>query len=88
MVDQSPGSHAPPDFVPLDFFLCGFVEEYIYSTSVDIIATLHAMIIEAIQNVAKAKLTCTWAKLDYHLDVIRTTRGSHFEMDAHIKVLC
>jgi hypothetical protein len=51
------------------------VKDYVESSSVDDIATLHAVIIEEIQIVVKGMLTHTWAKLDYQLDVIRTKTG-------------
>jgi hypothetical protein len=42
------------------------------------IAAFHAVVIEEIQTVVKGMLIHTWAKLDYELDVIRTTLGFPF----------
>jgi hypothetical protein len=67
-----------PFISPLDFFLWGFVKDYVESLSVDDIANLHTMIIEEIRIVAKGILIHTWTKLDYELDVIRTTMGFPF----------
>jgi len=78
VLDQPCDCHAPPHITPLDFFLWGFVKGYVETSSVDDIATLHAVIIEEIQIVAKGMLICTWTKLDYQLDVIRITMGFPF----------
>ena len=78
MLDQPCGCHASPHITPLDFFLWEFVKDYFESSSVDDIATLHAVIIEEIQIVGKGMLIHTWAKLDHQLDVIRTTMGFPF----------
>jgi hypothetical protein len=56
-VDQFPGFHFSADLTLLSFFLWGFVDFYVYSTYVDDIAIIHAMIIEAAEGVS----TCTWA---------------------------
>lgn len=78
MLDQPCGCHAAPHITPLDFFLWGFVKDYIESSSVDDIATLHAVIIEEIRIVVKGMLIHTWTKLYSQLDVIRTTMGFQF----------
>jgi hypothetical protein len=49
------------------------VKGYVETSSVDDIATLHALIIEEIQIVTKGMLICMWTKLGYQLDVIRFT---------------
>jgi len=48
VLDQPCGCHAHPRMTPLDSFLWGFVKDYVESSSVDDIATLHAVIIEEI----------------------------------------
>jgi hypothetical protein len=42
-----------PDIAPLDFFLLRYVKDYIYGTSVDVTAILHARKIKEIQSVAE-----------------------------------
>jgi hypothetical protein len=54
------------------------VKDYFQSSSVDDIATPHAVITEEIRIVTEGMLIHTWAKLDYQLDVIRTTMGFLF----------
>jgi hypothetical protein len=42
-----------PDIAPLDFFLLQYVKNYIYGTSVDVKAILHARKVKEIQSVAE-----------------------------------
>jgi len=64
----------------LDFFLLGFVKDYVYQMSMDDVATHHARRMEAIQSMTAGLLTHTWRNQDYQLYMIRTTRGSHVEV--------
>jgi hypothetical protein len=59
--------------MPLDVFLWGCVEDYIYRTSVDVSATLHARIMKAKK--------CWWDELVYLPDAVRVTRDFHVEVE-------
>ena len=61
-----------PDAMPLDFFQWGCVKYYVYISSMDVIGTLCAKIIEA-SRVLEELLTHTWELQDYHVDVISAT---------------
>ena len=76
-ISWPPGS---PDITPLDFFLWGYVNDIVYRTKVRDITDLKQRISNAIATIDEAMLQRTWQKIEYHLDVLRVTKGAHREM--------
>ena len=71
-----------PDMTPLDFFLWGYVKDQVYSTRViDLDNNLKARIRVAVNTVDNDMLKRVWTELEFRLDVVRTTRGAHVEVD-------
>jgi hypothetical protein len=52
----------------------------VYSTPVPGIDTLKARIRDALSTVAEEMLKKTWREIEYRLDVLRETNGSHVEV--------
>ncbi|GBN33043.1 hypothetical protein AVEN_231822-1 [Araneus ventricosus] len=69
-----------PDITPLDFFLSGFVKNIVYKTTVLSLDELKRRIVTAIQNVTPQMLENTWREIEFLLDVLRTTKGSHVQI--------
>lgn len=69
-----------PDLTPLDFFLWGFVKNIVYQTPVPSLDELKRRIVTAIQNVTPQMLENTWREIEFRLDVLRATRGSHVQI--------
>ena len=70
------GYHPPP----LDFFLCGYVKDKVFSTPVPDITNLKARITDAFVTVTEDMLENTWRETDYRLDVLRAKKGAHAEV--------
>ena len=60
-----------PDITPLNFFLWGYVKD---------ITDLKQKISNAIATIDEDMLQRTWQEIEYRLDVLRFTNGSHIEM--------
>jgi len=69
-----------PDITPLDFFLCGYVKDRVFSTPVPDITNLKARITDAFATVTEAMFKNTWREIDCQLDVLRATKGAHVEV--------
>ncbi|KAG8239388.1 hypothetical protein J437_LFUL015662 [Ladona fulva] len=69
-----------PDMTPLDFFLWGFIKEHVYATKVDNIPMLRCHITDAIVTVTEDMLQRTWQEIEYRLDILGATNGSHVEV--------
>ncbi|GBN99927.1 hypothetical protein AVEN_41972-1 [Araneus ventricosus] len=69
-----------PDITPLDFFLWRFVKNIVYKTPVPSLDELKRRIVTAIQNVTPQMLENTWREIEFRLDVLRATRGSHVQI--------
>ncbi|GBN39196.1 hypothetical protein AVEN_62234-1 [Araneus ventricosus] len=69
-----------PDITPLDFFLWGFVKNIVYKTPVPSLDELKRRIVTAIQNVTSQMLENTWREIEFRLDVLRATKGSHVQI--------
>ncbi|GBL85010.1 hypothetical protein AVEN_42252-1 [Araneus ventricosus] len=69
-----------PDITPLDFFLWGFVKNIVYKTPVPSLDELKRRIVTAIQNVTPQMLENTWREIEFRLDVLRATKGSHVQI--------
>jgi hypothetical protein len=68
-----------PDITPLDFFLWCYVKDIVYRTKVRNIDDLRHRITEAIATVYAQILEKTWADIEYRLNVLRATKGTHVE---------
>jgi len=69
-----------PDITPLDFYLWGYVKDKGFSTPVPDITNLKARITDGIATVTEHMLGNTWRETDCRLDVLRATKGAHFEV--------
>ncbi|GBN54935.1 hypothetical protein AVEN_227632-1 [Araneus ventricosus] len=66
-----------PNITPLDFFLWGFVKNIVYKTPVPSLDEPKRRIVTTIQNVTPQLLENTWREIEFRLDVLRATKGSH-----------
>jgi len=69
-----------PDITPLDFFLWEYVKDKVFSTPVPGITHLKARIKDAFATITEDMLENTWREIDYQLDVLRATKGTHAEV--------
>ena len=69
-----------PDITLLDFFLWGYVKDIVYKTKVQDIDDLKQRISNAMTTIDEAMLQHTWQEIEYHLDVLRATNGTHIEV--------
>jgi len=69
-----------PDITPLDFFLCGYVKDKVFSTPVPDITNLKARITDAFATVTEDMLENTWSGIDCRLDVLLATKGVYVEV--------
>lgn len=69
-----------PDLTPLDFFLWGYVKDIVYKTPVTSLDELKLRIVAAIETVSPQMLENTWKEIEYRLDILRATKGSHIEV--------
>jgi hypothetical protein len=66
------------DITPCEFFLWGYVKDWIFVTPLPHdLADLKARIIAAVKNIDAPMLTRVWQELEYRIDVCRVTRGLH-----------
>ncbi|KAG8228356.1 hypothetical protein J437_LFUL006807 [Ladona fulva] len=70
-----------PDITPLDFFFWGFVKDRVYATKADDIPMLRCRITDAIATVTEDMLRRTWQEIEYRLNILRATNGSHVEVN-------
>jgi hypothetical protein len=69
-----------PDITPLDFFLWGYVKSNVFRTPVNGLDNLKNRIRNAILVIPADILHRTWQELEYHLDVLRATKGAHIDL--------
>ena len=69
-----------PDITLLDFLLCGYVKDKVFSTPVPDITNLKARITDAFATITEEMLQNTCRVTDYRLDVLRVTKGAHVEV--------
>jgi len=69
-----------PDITSLDYFLCGYVKDKVFSKPVPDITNLKARITDAFATITEVMLQNTWRETDYRLDVLRVTKGAHVEV--------
>ena len=69
-----------PDITPLDFFLCGYVKDKVFSTPVADVTNLKARIKDVFATITEDMLENAWRETDYRLDVLRVTKGAHVEV--------
>jgi len=67
-------------YLPLDFFLCGYVKDKLFLTPVPDITNLKARITDAFSSTTEDMLGNTWREVDYRLDILRATKGTHVEV--------
>jgi len=58
----------------------GYVKDKVFSTPFPNITNLKARITDAFATITEDMLDNTWREVDYRLDVLRTTKGAHFEV--------
>lgn len=70
-----------PDITPLDFFLWGYVKNKVYTGhKIHDLQQLRGRIRDAVMSVTPEMLQNTWQEIEFRLDVLRATRGSHIEV--------
>ncbi|KAJ4434230.1 hypothetical protein ANN_22778 [Periplaneta americana] len=70
-----------PDITPLDFFLWGYVKNKVYTGhKIRDLQQLRGRIRDAVNSVTPEMLRKTWQEIEFRLDVLRATRGSHVEV--------
>ncbi|GBN07786.1 hypothetical protein AVEN_17138-1 [Araneus ventricosus] len=57
-----------------------FVKNIVYKTLVPSLDELKRRIVTAIQNVTPQMLENTWREIEFRLDVLRATKGSHVQI--------
>jgi len=77
---QTPWPPRSPDINLLDFFLWGCVKDKVFSTPVPDVTNLKVRITDAFATITEDVLENTWREIDYRLDVLRATKGAHFEV--------
>ncbi|GBN98293.1 hypothetical protein AVEN_121963-1 [Araneus ventricosus] len=69
-----------PDIAPCDFSWWGFVKDKVYAPPLPRnLEDLRTRIGNALNLVTPDMLKRVWEEMDYRLDVVRVTRGSHIE---------
>ncbi|GBL83059.1 hypothetical protein AVEN_165291-1 [Araneus ventricosus] len=69
-----------PDLTPCDFFLWGYVKDRVYVPRMSkTIEELKVCICNVLASVTEQMLQNVWREMDYRLDVVRVTKGSHIE---------
>ena len=68
---------SPP---PMTSFYGGYVKDKVFSTPVPDIINLKARITDAFATITEDMVENTWREIDYRLDVLRATKGSHVEV--------
>jgi len=66
--------------LPLDFFLWRYIKDKVFSTPFPDITNLKARITDAFATITEDMLENTWREIDYRLDVLRATKGTHVEV--------
>ncbi|GFS63633.1 uncharacterized protein TNCV_1961891 [Trichonephila clavipes] len=69
-----------PDLTPLEFFLWGYVKDNVYGIQVNSLEELKQNIQTAVSTVDVSMLKLSWMELEYRLDIVRATKGSHVEI--------
>ncbi|GBO37593.1 hypothetical protein AVEN_15636-1, partial [Araneus ventricosus] len=65
-----------PDRTPLDFYLCGYVKQHVYSERINVIILWKQRITDVVHSVTPDVLKRVWEELDYRLDVYSATNGA------------
>jgi hypothetical protein len=69
-----------PDITLLDFFFSGYIKDQVYATHVPDLPTLQDRICDVIASVTLDILDRTQQEIEYRLDIICATSGSHVEV--------
>jgi hypothetical protein len=65
---------------PSGLFSWGYVKDKVYSTPVPDTDTLKARVRDALAAVTEEMLEKTWREIEYRLEVLRATNGTHVEV--------
>ncbi|GBM10111.1 hypothetical protein AVEN_92930-1 [Araneus ventricosus] len=69
-----------PDLTPCDFFLWGYLKDRVYVPPMPkTIEELKVRICNAFASVTEQMLQNVWREMDYRLDIVHVTKGSHIE---------
>ncbi|GBL83628.1 hypothetical protein AVEN_196449-1 [Araneus ventricosus] len=68
------------DITPLDFYLCRYVKQHVYSEHINDINHLKQRTTNVIHSVTSDVFTRVWEELDYRLDLCWATNGAHLEL--------
>jgi hypothetical protein len=69
-----------PDFTLLDFFLWGYVKNFVSQVKNNHIQQLKVRIGDAVATVTHDMLQNTWTEVGYPLGICRTIRAAHIEI--------
>lgn len=69
-----------PDITPLDFFLWGYIKDFVYSAPTPDVETLTFRIRAAIASVTPEMLDNTWAEIRKRLTLLVGRHGDHVEL--------
>ncbi|GFU29128.1 DUF4817 domain-containing protein [Trichonephila clavipes] len=69
-----------PELIPLEFFFWGYVKYTVYGTQVNSLEELKQNIQTAVATVDVSMLKRSRMELEYRLDIVRATKGSHVEI--------
>ncbi|GBM82857.1 hypothetical protein AVEN_274096-1 [Araneus ventricosus] len=73
----TPWPPRPQDISPLDFFFWGYIKDRVFATPIADVEELKARIQAAVCTVTEDMLKNTWRELEYHLGILRATKGAH-----------
>ena len=68
-------------------FFSGYVNDRLYEIPVPDLATLRRRIVAVVRTVDVAKLQRVWMELEYHLDILRETRGSGVDVKKTLRYI-
>jgi hypothetical protein len=69
-----------PDIIPVDFFLSGYVKDKVYAVKVTGVEDMKTWIRDVITTISRSMLAYTWEELEFWLDILYVTYGSHIEV--------
>ena len=72
---------SPPDFTPLDFFLWGYVKNYVFSVEIQSLSHMKERIKQAIEAVSTETLEKVWKNINSRINHIIRVNGGHIEQD-------
>lgn len=70
-----------PDLTPLDFFLWGYVKNYVFSVEIQSLSHMKERIKQAIEAVSTETLEKVWKNINSRINHIIRVEGGHIEQD-------